>query len=438
MTSNTNGEASPHVSEDLVHFIWKHQLFNTSHLQTTEGEDVQIIKTGYNNTNAGPDFLQASIKIADKEWHGAVEIHIHSSDWRKHRHHTDPTYEQVILHVVYQHDADTILSDHISIPTLELQPAVSPTLLKKYSEMMSRQLKIPCSHSLPTISSSHISLWVEQQYIRSLEQKCKRVKEVLAHTAHDWAWTTFVVVARAFGLSVNADAFESMARSLPWTVILKVRHDQLGLEALLMGIAGLLTTGQEDEYRECLREKFEFYQHKFKLTPSTQKVKFARMRPPNFPTIRLSQLATLYTDRTDFFQNIIMAENLHQLESLFSTTAHEYWDSHFTFGKETSASKARQLSTPHIHLVLINAIIPILFAYHDHSQGESHWDYERLLSVLRNLPPESNHCVQAFEESGLKVNDGALATQALTYVYKNDCSHYRCLQCSIGYRALKE
>jgi hypothetical protein len=422
------------MKENLLHFIWKLKLFTTKNLQSTNGELVEIISSGTENFNSGPDFLNAKVYINKQLWAGNVEIHINSSDWYSHGHETDNKYDSVILHVVWEHDVEIFRSTEQVIETLELKNYISKSLLNKYGQLFDKNKKwINCENEIKTIKAFTFSNWKERLYFERLEQKSNHIQSIFKETNNDWEKTLFVLLAQNFGLKVNSDSFLSMAKSVDFSIVRKISSNAQQLEALLMGQAGLLSEKKESTYHKLLKIEYDYFVNKFGLiTILNNQMQFFRLRPNNFPTIRLSQLAGLYHNHKNLFSNVIEIQDLESFYELFNVSTSTFWETHYTFEKESKKSKKR-LSKSFIDLLIINTIIPLKFMYLK-SLGKH--NFNELIPLVEDIKPEKNSIIKNF--TSLKVDSkSAFDSQALLQLKNKYCNAQRCLECAVGNELLK-
>ncbi len=417
------------MNENLLHFLWKLKLFSVKNLKSTNGEIIHIISNGIHNLNTGPDFLNAKIEIENQVWAGNVEIHINSSDWYKHNHETDKNYDAVILHVVWEHDVEIFRKNNAKIVTLELKNYISKEVLNNYNQLFSKNKKwINCENEMQFIDSFIFENWLERLYFERLEQKSSIIQEILTTNNNNWEATLFILLAKSFGLKVNGDAFLNFANSFDFSIVRKVSNNVEQLEALFLGQAGLLSNKKESIYFERLKKEYKYLKVKFNLTPILGgQVQFFRLRPNNFPTLRLSQLAYLYNKYQNLFSKIIEIDSLELFYSLFEVSTLPFWETHFTFEKESKKS-TKKLTKSFIDLVLINTIIPLKFVYLK-SLGKS--DYSSLFTVLEQIKPEKNSIISRYNDLKIK-SSNAFKTQALLQLKSEYCSKQLCLQCAIG------
>jgi hypothetical protein len=357
-----------------------------------------------------------------------VEIHLQSSDWYAHHHEKDPAYDNVILHVVWEHTSEVFRADNSMIPTLVLQSFVHPQILKNYNELKTNKNKwIACEQQFSKVSNFVISNWLERLYFERLEQKFKPIQKQLLTTKQDWEAIMFWQLARGFGAKVNGDAFWSLARSFPFSVFRKLQNSPIQMEALLFGQSGLLEDVVEDPYFSKLNSIYCFLKQKYQLSNfGVLPIQFFRLRPPNFPTLRLAQLVQLYHKNTNLFSKIMQANSYEELQITFQCNTSEYWYTHYTF-KKSSKKQIKRLSKSFANLLIINSVLPIKYAY-QHVNGQ---DQESLVSILKSIPSEQNTIVKGFN-SLKQVSETALDSQALIALKNNYCSKMKCLQCGIG------
>ena len=420
--------------EDFLHFTWRTRRFDLKNLISCQGESVQIQQFGILNTNAGPDFLQAKIKIGDTLWAGHVEMHLKSSDWYKHKHQDDRAYDNVILHVVFDHDQEVIRSTGEKIPTIELKSRIDKGIEHKYIHLIKNEKKIPCQGQFLEVENVIKHSVLDRLLVERLEKRTVFIKEELKANYQDWESTLYSLLAAVFGLRVNKDAFHSLSRSLPLKLLLKHRDKLNQLEALLFGQAGLLEKDFEDDYPNQLKRDYLHYQEKYKLTPIPFTMwKFMRMRPANFPTIRITQFAQFIYQTESIFSKILAAENATEIRNLFSVKVAGYWKTHYVFDKESKATEKR-LGKNFIDLIIINAIAPFLFVY---SKAKDDYRYfDKAIKLLESTKAEKNTITKQWEEIGLEL-DSAADSQAALELYQCYCLKKRCASCGIGAALLK-
>jgi hypothetical protein len=422
------------MQEAFLHFIWRTRRFDTIGLSTTAGHMIQLLHPGEHNTNAGPDFFNARLRIDDTEWAGNVEMHLRSSEWLVHGHDTDLAYQSVVLHVVWIDDEPVLRSSGDPIPCLVLKDRVAPVLLHAYERLLHEEAWIPCAGRFGEVPGIVRLNWFDRLLVERLEQKTAQMAIHLAATDNHWEEAFYRTLARSFGLKVNTEPFEALARSLPLILLTKHKNDLHQLEALLFGQAGLLEEPFKDEYPRSLAKEYRFLKHKYGLHPLTaSQWKFLRMRPANFPTVRIAQFAALIYHSTHLFGQILEAGTARNVAHLFALPASSYWENHFCFDAE-SIKRTKIPGRDFIDLLLINAIIPALFYYGKTRQIPEHT--AKALRWLEELPAESNHLVAGWEPLGIEPGH-AYESQALLQLKTHYCDKKRCLDCAIGGFLLK-
>ena len=427
------------MTERLLQFIWQFQYFNKGELATTTGETVQVLFAGQYNTNQGPDFSDAKIKIGKTTWAGTVELHIKTSDWKKHNPQNDKNYNNVILHVVWEDDGGRNpiamgsvpikATDQSSIvPILELSGRVSKILLQRYEELMNAGSFIPCEKSINTVRDITWKSWKDRLLVERLLRKSQIVETYLQQNNYHWEETFWWLLARNFGMKVNAEAFEAIAKSIPINVLTKHKSQIHQLEALLLGQAGLLEGKFMDAYPVMLQKEYQFQKHKYSLKPCSRPVFFLRMRPGNFPTIRLAQLAMLVHESAHLFSKIKEAESVKIVKEWFDITANDYWHYHYKFD-ETSSYKKKTLGAAMIANIIINTVASMLFAYGNYHDEDKY--KEKALKWLEQTAAESNSITKGFQKLGVE-NKNAFDSQGLIELKNVYCNMKRCLDCSIG------
>ena len=423
------------MKEHVLHFIWQHQYFNHNDLQCEDGQLITIIKKGNKNTNEGPDFDLALVKIGNIEWAGTIEIHIRSSDWNLHRHSAHNAYNNVILHVVWDNDTQIINNDGMPIPTLVLKNNVSKELIAKCNSLIENIQPIPCSSQFENVNYLTKIGMLERVLVSRLERKAELVLGLLDQNKGDWEETAYQVLAQNFGFKVNAAPFLRLAQNLPFKMLLKHTEDTLQMEALLFGQAGMLEEESVDEYYWSLKREYQFLSHKYQLSANKlakNEWKFMRMRPPNFPTIRLSQLASLLVAAKGFFSQIIEQENLGKLKNLFAVQQSEYWQKHYQFGK-ISARKLNGIGAEAADTLIINTVCVILVAYSIYKSDEEY--LEKAMQLLEQLGCEGNAITRQWDELGVHAKN-AFDSQAQIELFNEYCTKKQCLNCMIGHELL--
>ncbi|MBA4410521.1 MAG: DUF2851 family protein [Bacteroidota bacterium] len=416
------------MKEEFLQFIWKQGLFTKNNLKTTDGRSVEIISTGQPNSDSGPDFFNARIRIGETVWAGNIEVHQKSSHWYRHRHNTDAAYENVILHVVELNDSPVLVKSQ-PLPTLEITyPA---EILENYEQLLKSQRWIACEDKLPEHDPFLIRFWFSALMIERLQSKTDDILAILGQNKNNWNETFYQLLARNFGMKTNALPFELLAKSLPLNVISKHKTDLFQIEALLFGQSGLLNeTLLGDDYFLSLRKEYSYLYKKYGLSGiETHLWKFMRLRPINFPTIRIAQLAMLIHHSSALFSRILETENLEELRKLFDVSASGYWNNHYRFNKISKDNHSKTLGETAFNNFVINTIAPLLFVY-----GDQHLDQElkdRALLLLEKLAPETNQIIRKWNELGIE-SRSAFETQALLQLKNKYCEPKKCLNCQLG------
>ena len=421
-------------SEDLLHFVWKFRLFDAANLETTSGDSIEIVSPGIHNSNAGPDFEQAKIRINDTLWAGNVEMHLQSSDWFKHSHQQDKAYNNVILHVVFIDDTPALRSDGTAIATLALQHRLSPDVIQRYDGLMRNMNWIPCEKHIRQVDDFYVSSWLSRVLIERFEHRSKQVLNIVNEYKGSWDDAFYVTLARNFGFKTNALPFELLARSLPQQLLARYKNSDLQVEALLFGQAGLLETDFTDEYSDLLKTEYRFLAAKHQLSPIDGYLwKFMRLRPQNFPTIRLAQFAALVLKSNHLFSKIIEISDVKTIRSLFTDLpVNTYWETHYRFGKESKVHHT-QLGADSVDNILLNTVALFLFSYGRYIGKERF--VNRAISLLEDLPSEINHIVSRFYAMGVK-QGRADRSQALLQLKKHYCDQKKCLTCGVGVKLI--
>lgn len=417
------------MQEDFLHYIWKFKKFHIINLKTQKGEAVEIISVGKHNQNSGPDFFNAQLKIDNQLWAGNVEIHLKSSDWFLHNHEKNKAYDNVILHVVWEHDTEVFRNDNTPIPTLRIKDYINNMVLDNYQELINKNGKwINCEKDFPKVDDFLLDHWLERLYFDRLESKSEVIKALLAESKNDWEAVLFKMLAKNFGLKVNGESFFSLANSMDFSIIRKTQNNQQTLEALLFGQAGLLQEDLQDAYYLSLANDYQFLRQKFNLdNKPVLPLQFFRLRPPNFPTIRLSQLASLYVNQQNLFSKVIETNTLEDFYELFKVSTSNFWKTHYTFQKASRPS-SKNLTRAFVDLLLINTILPIKFCYAKQKGADID---DLILKMIHLIPLEKNSIVVAFSNYR-SVSNSALNSQALIQLKTNYCVKNKCLQCAIG------
>lgn len=422
------------MKEDFLHYLWKFKKFETLNLKTVNQEEIIIINTGSYLELSGPDFFNAQIKIGNQKWAGNVEIHLKSSDWYIHHHEKDPAYENVILHVVWEHDASIFRKNNTEIPVLVLKEYVPQQLISNYNALRTAKSWIFCEKNIAAIDSFTFKNWQERLFFERLERKSSAIFDLLEETNQDWEAVLFCLLAKNFGLNTNGNAFLQMAKQVPFAIIRKESVEAENLEALFFGVVGMLNSDKEDVYFRDLKTRYTHLRHKYQLgNYYTDPVEFFKHRPDNFPTIRLSQLAGLYHQYHNLFSKIIGLNSMSTLYQVFAISAGSYWNTHYQFDRE-SPKKNKFLSKAFIDLLVINTVIPLQFAY---AKKRGDTISEDLISILSEIAPEKNSILEKFKVFGI-IAENAFESQSLLQLKKEYCDQKACLQCAVGIELLKK
>jgi hypothetical protein len=416
------------MQEDFLHYVWKHKAFSSAALKTKRDEIISIINLGEHNHNSGPDFFNAQLRINGQLWVGNVEIHLKSSDWYVHGHEKDKAYDNVILHVVWEHDTEVFRKDGSEISTLELNEIVDIDLVNNYNKLIRSKSWINCETDFSKVDDFALSNWLERLYVERLERKSGEIFRLLNDSKNDWEAVLFKMLLKNFGLKVNGEAFYSLANSVDYSIVRKVQNSILDLEALLFGQAGLLEEEVQDTYFFDLKNNYQFLRQKFGLNnQGVLPLQFFRLRPQNFPTVRLSQFVNLYASEHQMFSKVLETNTIDGLYKLFSKGVTEYWKTHYTF-KTVSKASAKNMSKSFIDLLVINTIIPLKFCY---AKAEGKNIEQDLFELIKDLRIERNSVVEKYSQLR-SIEKNALSSQGLLQLKTFYCDKNKCLQCAIG------
>lgn len=432
------------MTEAFLHYVWQHQLFALHEqpvrdrgLTTVDGQPVVVLHAGELNHDAGPDFFNARIRIGEVEWAGNVEVHIHTSDWNVHRHQKNAAYNNVILHVVYEHDADIALQNGTMPPTLELKRYLHPSLVANYEVLTAPGVPnaVPCGDRVGEVPSLIRNSTLERLAVERIETKAETVRRLLQESHGGWEQTCYWLMAHYFGGKVNALPFELLAKATDQRLLARWRDNPRRLEALLMGQAGLLDGYFEDDYPRALQADYEALRAGAYLNPIGGYLwRFHCLRPSSFPTIRISQFADLAAQSKNLFATLLDITDVHEMEALFNRRASTYWDNHYRFDQVAARASVKHMGKMQADVLVINAWIPLLFVY-GAEHGQQRYK-DQALQLLSQLPAEGNAVVRRWEVLGIKPANAA-ESQALLQLYSNYCSPRRCLECRIGHYILK-
>lgn len=442
--------------EQLLHYVWKHKIFLHSQLTTTDGRTVEVINPGLPNTNAGPDFSNAKIKIDGVLWVGNIEIHQRTSDWFRHHHDTDPAYDNIILHVVEEADMPLVYPNGQSIP--QLQITVPSFVSTNYEQLISQDHTPRCAKVAGTLPLFTIHNWMTSLTLQRFEYRNQQILKRRQSLDLNWEDTLFTTIARNFGFGINGDAFEAWAHSIPMNAVAKHRDNLFQIEAIFFGQAGLLNDemtpknvnsskdakvnkvddhqqNEDNNYYERLAKEYRYLRQKFSLTPIPTKLwRFLRLRPQNFPHIRIAQLAMLYYEQKVTLSHIINTTSTDDIAEIFRSRVSDYWRTHYTFTSSHSRATDKSLSKNSINLLVINTIAPFLFAYGKYKSDEDLCD--RAFNLWQSMPPENNHIIRDWAAAGVACENSA-DSQALIHLTHNYCDRHDCLRCKFGYEYIK-
>jgi hypothetical protein len=414
------------MTEEFLQYIWQNHLFSEIVYTLSNGEKLEILSPGKRNNDSGPDFIDVRIKKDGYIWVGNCELHLQSSDWYKHQHHLNPDYDNVILHVVYKHDQDIINSKGNIIPTVEIN--FDPVLVENYQSFIVSKSKIACERYIQNVEPVYIASMLDRTVVERLMNKTQDIHNILKASNYDWEACSIICMAKAFGFKVNAGPFEMLARSIPLNILLKLHEQLFSLEALLFGQAGLLDQTFNDEYPIKLQQEYRHFQNMYNLKPIEGHLwRKMRIRPANFPAIRISQFAQFIHKYPQIFSILLEIENLNQAFKLFEISASEYWNTHFQFDKE-SKFQVKNFSRTSILLIVINTIVPLLFSYGIEKNIDIYKD--KALALLEEADAEENHIVSFWKDCHLLPHN-ASDTQALIQLYNYYCQPRKCTKCDI-------
>ncbi|OFX80193.1 MAG: hypothetical protein A2X12_00520 [Bacteroidetes bacterium GWE2_29_8] len=424
------------INEDFIIFLWNYQVFDKTKLKTTTGEQITIIKIGSPNNDSGADFFNSKIQIGETIWAGNIEIHVNSSDWYSHKHNIDKSYNNVILHVVYNHDKDVII-DNRTLPVIELKNRINASLISKYYVFKSSPKNIPCQNEINTIPSIYITKWLETLSIERLEEKTNQILQSLQSKNYDFEEVFYQKIAYGFGLKINSEMMEILANSIPLKNLNKQSYNLLQIEAILFGQAGFLNEIEPtNQYILKLKEEYKFLQNKYNLTPFDKKIwKYSKLRPTSFPEIKIALLAKLIFQNQNLFSAFTEEKNIENIKNkLAIIEVSEYWKTDFRIEKQTISTN-KHLGENTINIIIINVIIPFIFAYGKTKNEIKYID--KAIEFLNNIKAEQNNIIEKFNKIGIKSNNAA-DSQAIIQLFNKYCKNKQCLKCSIGQHLLKE
>jgi hypothetical protein len=421
------------ISEKLLHYICKNQWFNKKKLKTVHKQSVSIINQGFLHQDAGPDFKQAIIKIDGVTWAGNIEIHIRSSDWYRHEHQNDMKYNSVILHVVYEHDQEVYIAQDTPLPTLELRDLLPSQLLLRYNQLMYAPHPHPCEAYLEKINLLTIHSFLTRLAFDRLTRKQTQIFEILHSFSEDWEQTFFYILCQSFGFKTNAPAFEMLGKALPYKILKKHTDAHLQVAALIFGQAGMLDEDLDDAYYQSLQNEYLYLKAKYRLIPIDVKCwNLLRLRPHNFPCIRLAQLGEVIYNHHNLFEKITTPQKVAYFQNILINKPNDYWKTHYYFGK-TSRESEKIMGESSFYLLLINALIPFLYSYGTFMGNEKLQEYS--MQLLEVLPFEENHITKKYQQIGFCAKH-ASHSQALLELHYEYCEKKRCIDCGVGQRVV--
>lgn len=424
------------MNESFLHYIWQFQYFDKTDLRCSTGEEILVIKPGFRNSHAGPDFYDANLKLGNIEWAGSVEIHINSSGWREHKHQDDAAYENVVLHVVWEENEKILRKDGTVLPTLELRPRVASSFLLQYKRIVHSKTRIPCANAIHNVSDLIRISMLDKALMARLEKKASAILVALDKNNGDWEETCYQMLCRNFGFKVNTDPFLQLAQALPYRMLMKHGDHLEQMEALVFGQAGFLRETINDDYYLLLKREYSLLRKKYSLANRQMykaQWRFLRLRPANFPTIRMAQLTSVLYHQKNLFSKIISAASWKALIPVFAVKPSSYWLHHYQFFKEQK-KEIPGLGRMSIENIVINSIVPMLVAYGKSRDDQRYVD--RAVDWLQQTPSEDNNILRSWAELGLE-SKNAFDSQALIELHNSFCLRRRCLDCNIGFSLLQ-
>lgn len=423
------------MNESFLHYLWRYRMYQSADLKTTGGKDIRILRQGEYNADAGPDFFNARIFVEGTILAGNIEVHLRSSDWQRHGHQHDTTYQNIILHVVYEDDRPVQSAMQEEVLTLELRHRIPKALVNRYYDLMQLHPFVPCSAHFNRVDLFTKTTWQQRLLVERLQRKCRKLEKSLDENKNDWEETFYISLFTNFGFKVNALPFEMLARHIPMRLFDKIKTNLLQIEALLFGVSGFLENpGIEEKYYTDLRREFIYLKEKYGIGIIDVSLwKMLRLRPANFPQVRIAQLANLIYRSAHMFSRILEHAEAAELRHIFDCNASVFWDTHYTF-EEHSTRKKKHLGEEAMNIILINTVVPFLFLY-----GKSHMRYDmqdRAIELLESLKPETNTIIKGWLTLGAPLRHAA-DTQALMELKKTYCEQHACLQCAVGLKILK-
>ena len=421
------------MKEDFLHYLWLNKRFDFSNLKTTDNQSLQIIHFGQYLQQTGPDIFNAQLIIENQKWAGNIEIHVKSSDWYLHNHENDANYDSVILHVVWNHDVEIYRKDNSTLPVLQLKNYVFSDEVYKYKLLLSPKSWIYCEQDIASVPHFVFLNWQERLFFERLEKKTIPFEVLLEQNNSDWESSLFSMLAKNFGLNINGQSFFDLALAIPFSVLKKESFEIENIEALLFGSGHMLEAEKQDSYYKAIQIRWLFLKHKHQLKGTyITPIQFFKLRPDNFPTIRLAQFAQLYQSKQSLFIELISAQTKEKIYDIFNTSTSDYWKNHYNFDSESSV-KSKKMSSSFIDLLIINTIIPLKFIY---AKAQGKENAEELIALMRQLKPEKNSIIDKFTVFNI-TSKNAFETQSLLQLKNEYCNHKKCLQCAVGQSLLK-
>ncbi len=415
------------MNEDFLQFVWKHKLYDLHNMVLSDGRKFDVLDAGALNRDSGPDFFNAKIKIDGTVWVGNVEVHYESSQWYGHHHHLDKAYDNVILHVVFHHNKDVYDVSGSPIPVFEM--IIPDTVLENYHKLLSEAVWPACKQDLRQIDIEAMKLWLNAVAIERLQSKTDDVKRLYMHNNGSWEAVWLQMLGAVMGFRVNKEAFVMLMQRTPFKVIIKESYDVFRIEALLFGQAGLLPEHAEDQYSAALNSEYQFLKHKYELTPMPGYIwKFARMRPGNFPTLRIAQFAAIIYKHPAMVAELLKQQTTGDINSFFDIEVSDYWKTHYRFSASSKPFSGK-LGKSAIDLLMINVVAPFVFFYGSYHELPD--VSERALDWLSAASPENNYITRGWAQAGI-VADNAMQSQALIQLREKYCLRYRCVHCYAG------
>ncbi|UZD21965.1 DUF2851 family protein [Algoriphagus halophytocola] len=423
--------------EDFLQLVWKFQYFTKSNLLTSSGDELKIIQVGFHNLGEGPDFRDAVIEVGGVIFHGHVEVHRLASEWKQHAHGENPAYNSVVLHVVWENDREVFRNDGTPMPTLELKGLIFLDVWRNYEQLLDYKADLPCAHGLNTVAEIVRFSALEKALVERLQQKSSGILKIVRATTDDWEETAYRWLFTCFGFKVNSQAMSELSAKVPYKLLLKHRDNLSTLEAILIGTAGLLPAESEEPYVQHLIREYVFLKKKYQLESSMNRQywKFMGVRPSNFPTVRIAQLAAILSQAPSLLRSVMQdSKDFSGFKKLLKVKPSDYWQFHYNFGKPSPRQATSGISTTVVELLVINYVIPLWFAYGRYFE-EPDWQ-ERCFDLLQEVPAENNHIIRRFQSYGWSTAN-AFDTQGMIGLYNYYCLPKKCLQCKIAQTLIK-